>query len=174
MKKNEKIIILILSIVIIVLLGITFVVIKNNGKKNNSTNTSNTKNYVESNNTETDDDSAEPSLDNVTMTIKEGSLSSSGATVIITDKNKSPFAYYKWFRIEKKENGKWIELEVTNKDYTFTTGATLLKQPGNVEMDANWSDLYGSLEPGDYRIVKNVVDFDTDDKLYFACEFTIE
>lgn len=133
--------------------------------------------YYNDTDDEDSSDHVEPSLDNVTMTIKEGALSSIGATLVITDNNESPFAYYKWFRIDKKENGEWIELEKKDKNYTFSPGATMPASPRTFEMIVKWSDLYGSLEPGDYRIVKNVIDVNNDsndNNLYFSCEFTIE
>ena len=133
--------------------------------------------YYDDTNDEDSSDYVDRNLDNVTMTIEEGSLSSKGATLVITDNNESPFAYYEWFRIDKKENGEWTELEKKDKNYTFPSTATMPVSPRTFEMIVKWSDLYGSLEPGDYRIVKNVVDVnnDSDDnKLYFSCEFTIE
>lgn len=37
------------------------------------------------------------------MTIKEGTLTNEGATVIITDKNEKKYDYSKWFIIEKNK-----------------------------------------------------------------------
>ena len=39
------------------------------------------------------ENSEEPTLDKVTMTIKEGSLTKKGATIMIEDKNVNPFGY---------------------------------------------------------------------------------
>lgn len=189
MKK--KIVILIVLIIVAVLIGITFVCVQNhNSKKNNVANESTEnvpKNYVQANNNisannmnneiysnnEGINDSVERSINNVTMTIKDGSLSSTGATVIITDNNESPFTYGKWFKIDKKENGEWINSEEISKEYIFTSEGYALKEPGNFEMKVDWSELYGSLKLGNYRIVKEVYDTNGN-TLYFSCEFTIK
>ena len=44
----------------------------------------------------------EPNLDNVTMEIKQGTLTKTGVTIIITDNNVNPYTYGMWFRIDKK------------------------------------------------------------------------
>lgn len=187
MKK--KIVVLIVLIIVAVLVGVAFVCVRNyNSAKDNVANESAEnvpKNYVHAYNNVSANNmdneiynndaslDVERSVDNVTMTVKEGSLSSSGATVVITDNNESPFIYDSWFRIDKKENGEWINSKKITNEYSFTSEGYALKEAGDIEMKVDWSELYGSLESGDYRIVKDVYD-NNGDTLYFSCEFTIE
>lgn len=56
--------------------------------------------------------------EDISMIIKEGTLSRTGATVIITDVSGKDNVYGQEYRIDKKENGKWKELDVIVKgDY---------------------------------------------------------
>lgn len=83
-------------------------------------------------------------------------ISSTGATVIITDTNEEPYTYGEWYKIEKEENGKWIELETKAKDYSFNDIGYLVDKNYKVKFIIDWEWLYGKLEIGSYRIVKKV------------------
>ena len=127
------------------------------------------------------ENSEEPTLDKVTMTIKEGSLTKKGATIMIEDKNVNPFGYGYWYRIDKKENGEWKELEEKNKNRTVNALAYLVGEDGKAEEKIDWSKDYGTLKKGQYRLVKSVEQsIATDDgkyeleTLYFWTEFEIE
>lgn len=93
-------------------------------------------------------------LDKVTMEIKEGTLTRKGATIIIKDKNTNPYTYGKYYRIDKKENGEWKKLEPIIDNYAFEEIAYLSKN-GILEMKHDWSIIYGSLDNGEYRLVKS-------------------
>ena len=57
-------------------------------------------------------------IDGVTMTIKKGTLTRTGATIIITDVSGKSNIYGDEYRLDKKVNGKWEELEIIYKgDY---------------------------------------------------------
>ncbi len=111
------------------------------------------------------------SVDNVTMIIKDGTLTKTSATVIIEDKNEEKYNYSSWFRIDKKENEGWKEVNVIDEKYAFTDIAYLPDENGKVEMNTNWKNLYGELEKGEYRLVKEVYDNGNN---YIYVEFTIE
>ena len=49
--------------------------------------------------------------DKVTMEIVEGTLTNTGATIVITDLSGEDNTYGAWYRIDKWEDGKWYELE---------------------------------------------------------------
>jgi hypothetical protein len=53
----------------------------------------------------------------------------------------------------------------------------MIQKDEEIKMQANWEWLYGTLEPGTYRIFKEVMDFrgpgDFDEREYSA-EFTVE
>ncbi|MDE7422212.1 MAG: hypothetical protein K2N51_00710 [Lachnospiraceae bacterium] len=95
-------------------------------------------------------------LANITTEISD--ISFTGATVIITDENKEPYTYGEWYKIEKEENGKWIELETKIKDYAFDLIGYPLDKNNQVKFVIDWEWLYGELDIGNYRIVKHVDD----------------
>ena len=107
-------------------------------------------------------------VDNVTMLIKEGTLTNKGAVIIISDKNKLPYSYGKWYRIDSNKNGEWVKLEPKNKDYIFDAISYQLGDDGMIELEIDWTNLYGKLKKGQYRLVKEI------GREYMAVEFSID
>ncbi len=93
-------------------------------------------------------------VENVSMSI--ASITPTGATIIIKDNNKPPYVYGSWYKIEKENNGEWFEVKTKTKDYYFNEIGYEVDKNGEVKFEINWDDLYGTLEPGIYRIVKEV------------------
>ena len=110
----------------------------------------------------------------VSMTIKLGTLTKTGATVIITDTNKHKYDYGEEFRIDVKENNSWKELERAD-GVAFNAIAYLVNENNKLELKQNWDRLYGELSKGEYRLVKNVCISDfCKDKKEFSVEFIIK
>lgn len=101
----------------------------------------------------------------ITMTIKDGTLTRTSATVIITDANRR-HTYGDWFKIERKEDEIWQEMETIGEG-SFLLIAYHTDKDGKLEMYHNWENMYGELENGTYRLVKKVND------KYISVEFTI-
>ena len=59
--------------------------------------------------------------DNITMSIEDGTLTKTSATIIITDLSNNINVYSEWFRIEKKENNKWKELKTKENGTWFNS-----------------------------------------------------
>ena len=107
-------------------------------------------------------------LEGISMTIKEGTLTKSGATIIITDLSGKDNTYGSFYRIDKLENNEWKELKVIVKgNYGWTSIGYLVGEDNKLELDINWEWLYGKLEKGQYRLVKEV------NNKYFGTEFQI-
>lgn len=51
------------------------------------------------------------------MSIKENTLTKTGATIIISDISKPKNTYGEWFRIDKKANEFWIELQPVEMEF---------------------------------------------------------
>lgn len=96
----------------------------------------------------------ESNIENISTEIYDISLT--GATIIITDKNKPTYTYGEWYKIEKEENGTWIEVEPQVKNYGFNEIAYIPNDEGQVKFIIDWEKLYGELELGSYRIVKRI------------------
>lgn len=107
------------------------------------------------------------------IVIKDGTLTNTSVTIIITD-NISSHTYGEWFRIDEKVNGKWEEVSrLIDNDNWHLIGYTIDKN-GKIELDEDWSNLYGELKPGKYRIVKSYITKNSNIKNYVYMEFAIE
>lgn len=167
MKKLVEMLLCLLFIIIIVV-GIRFFMLGLKQKPNineiePNTNTS----FDDASNNIVDKENITRSMEKITMTIKDGTLSPTGATVIIEDNNEKPYNYDSWYRIDKNINGQWEELRPIDYDYIIDD----LPIYQNFEFKIDWSDFYGTLKEGQYRLVKSV--FDKEYK-YFEVEFSIK
>lgn len=171
----KKFVILFCIILLFIILGGIFLMtnIKNDNSISENLNTSNlhlTNNNNEDGNIEK---KQEKSIEKVKMSIKEGTLTPSSATIVIIDDNDTPYVYSKWFRIDQKTNGQWKEVRTSNDDYNFTAIAYNVDKTGKLEDVVDWGDLYGVLEKGEYRLVKNVYGNDGNE-IYFSTDFLID
>ena len=107
----------------------------------------------------------------ISLSIKDSTLTKTGSTIIISDISEQENTYGEWFRIDKKTNGFWEELRPIDDNYVFKDIAFKIGENHQLEMNIDWSKLYGELEPGEYRLVK---DFYNNSHIYLAVEFTIE
>lgn len=166
----KKLIVILLCIIftIAIVVEIRFFMLKKQYISNSNEIKSNTNTSIdEISNNIVDEENITRYIDKIIMEIKDGTLSSTGATVIITDNNEKPYNYNSWYRIDKNINGQWKELEPIDKDYILDELA--LYQ--NFEFEIDWFDLYGTLEKGKYRLLKSV--FDNSEDKYFWVEFSI-
>lgn len=83
-----------------------------------------------------------------------------------------------WFSLEVIKDNEWKAVE-TNPlvDYAWNDVAYLIKKNDITELKVDWKWLYGELEPGYYRLKKEIMDFretgDFDKEIY-EVYFTIE
>ena len=113
--------------------------------------------------------------DKVTMEIVEGTLTNTGATIVITDLSGEDNTYGAWYRIDKWEDGKWYELEdkIAGENAWIAIGYKT-DENNQLQLDIGWEGLYGALESGKYRIVKDFSGENPYDDRHVASEFTIE
>ncbi|AGL03494.1 immunoglobulin-like domain-containing protein [Desulfoscipio gibsoniae] len=116
-------------------------------------------------------------FDGVTMIVKEGTSSSTSLTVYFENKSSSQCIYGEFFLLEKKINGNWYQVPVIiDGNYGFVDIGYNLTSGDNGEWAVDWEWLYGSLDTGEYRIMKDIQDFRGSgeyDTYYLAAEFTI-
>lgn len=114
------------------------------------------------------------SQNDVTMSIKDKTLTNTGATLVLTNNSDKIFQYGNPYEIEIKKDGEWHKINV---ELNFNLQAFYLKSNESKEIKLNWKQEYGKLAEGTYRIVK---DFDYEkekgvfEKFNVAVEFTIE
>lgn len=157
----KKVIILLCIILAIIIIIVGLLYFKNNGLSFLNSNIENDVNIEENGDVENASD--------ISMVIKDGTLTPSGATVVLTNS----YAYDRWFRIDKEENGEWKEAETINDNYSFTAEGYLTNGNSEVEIPIDWTDLYGTLENGKYRIVKRAFN-NLNREEYVSVEFTID
>lgn len=116
-------------------------------------------------------------FDGVTITVKEGTASSTSLTVAFENNSSSQCIYGEYFWLEKKINGSWYQVPIViDGNYGFNDIGYDLASEEEREWTVDWDWLYGSLNTGKYRIVKDILDFRATgdyDKYYLAAEFTI-
>ncbi len=110
----------------------------------------------------------------VIMTIKEGTLTNKGATLILTNNSDKNLQYGNPYEIEIKKDGEWHKINV---ELYFNLPAFQLLPKESKEIELNWEYGYGKLTKGEYRIIKDI-DYEYEEgryeSFYIAVEFTIE
>lgn len=112
-------------------------------------------------------------LDGVSMIIKEGTLTSVGAIVIIKDNSDRDNIYGDSYTIEKMEDSRWVKLE-SKHDMVFNSIGYTVGEDNIIEFDINWEYYYGKLESGKYRIIKDTSESGEGVRHYITVEFVIE
>jgi len=106
-------------------------------------------------------------LPDVKISIEDGTLSRTGMTIIITDLGENKKTYDEWYRIDKKESGKWKRLR-TKQDNWFKLIEYYVNQNNELKFSIDWTLSYGELENGEYRLVKKA------NQKYIYVEFIIK
>lgn len=114
-------------------------------------------------------------VEGVSMTIQKGTLKRTSATIVITDLSGKKNTYGEEYRIDKKENGNWKKLDVIIEgEYGWTSIGYLVGANNKLVMEINWKWLYGKLEDGEYRLVKNIYMSEENKSYYFSVEFELK
>lgn len=95
------------------------------------------------------------SIDNLSMEIKNGTLTNKGLTLIIRDNTNDVYVFGQEFYVEKQENDVWSKVKEIHTDYSFNEMAYYAKE-GKLELNQDWEYMYGTLGKGTYRLVKKV------------------
>ncbi|NLK52824.1 MAG: copper amine oxidase N-terminal domain-containing protein [Syntrophomonadaceae bacterium] len=118
----------------------------------------------------------------VSMTVKEGTASPTGLTVGFENNSNSQCIYGNNFCLEKKINGSWYQVPFAiDGNYGFNDIGYDLAAGAEGEWTVNWDWLYGGLDTGEYRLVKDILEIQfisfrgpgKYDTYYLAAEFTI-
>jgi hypothetical protein len=118
-------------------------------------------------------------FDQCTMEIVDGTITPTGLTVRFTSANENETDHGSYFRVEKYDNSEWNEVKQLELqgDLTWTDEAYPIPTDGFRDCVIDWSWLYGELTTGQYRIIKDIIDFRGTgdyDEYYLAAEFEIE
>lgn len=94
-------------------------------------------------------------IENVKLEIVDGSVTKTGASIIIKDTNENPYSWHEEYKIQVKEDGSWKDVEPI-EEASFRDMAYVLDENGEFEQKIDWSKIYGELPNGTYRIIKPV------------------
>ncbi|MHA6251648.1 immunoglobulin-like domain-containing protein [Oceanobacillus sp. CAU 1775] len=115
-------------------------------------------------------------LNGVTMQVVEETVSPLGLSVRIENNSDNRVVFSDDFLLEMKIAEDWFQVPIKLESYGFNDIGYEVEPGASEEWPANFEWLYGSLEDGDYRIFKKVLDFRGPgdfDEYDVAAEFTI-
>lgn len=95
----------------------------------------------------------------VTLTAKD--VTSDGITLVCSQSGGNPTGELStgpWYEIEKQVSGKWQQAPIY-AEVCWEDIAWIIPKEDLTEWQVNWTWIYGSLEPGEYRIAKEIMDF---------------
>ena len=95
---------------------------------------------------------------NVTIEVDNTTISPESVTIIITDNNTEHFAWGIEFRVQKKVNEQWEDLEYVSDDLSWIDIAYEINEDNQLTLKLDIEKYYGKLSNGIYRIVKPVYD----------------
>ena len=98
--------------------------------------------------------------DDISVIMDVRNVTPTGAVVHLNqydNREQDELIYGMAFSLEKKVGDSWERLPViVEGDWCFTEEGYPIPQGGDAEMETDWEWLYGTLEPGTYRICKSV------------------
>ncbi len=113
-------------------------------------------------------------VDGIVMTIKDGTLTKTSATIIITSNVDTEYKTGSDYSINKYIDGNWYNLKVKTQ-CVVTLMTQLITKERPLELFPKWEKCYESLDKGKYRIVKKISpSYDSYEKKDIAVEFTID
>lgn len=116
-------------------------------------------------------------LTNVSMEIVEDSITPTGLTIVFENKSDKNIVFEDNFIIEARVEEDWYQLPMLISDYDFSSVGCKMPYKQSKELSADWKNLYGDLETGEYRILKEVIDLsesNSNNKECLAAEFKID
>ncbi|MDR0470606.1 MAG: hypothetical protein LBH79_02625 [Nitrososphaerota archaeon] len=116
-------------------------------------------------------------LDAVILEVKENSVTNTKLTLIIKNTASDEYGFGEQFTIEKWVDGEWCQLPYVHENVGWFSIGYALEGNSTQEKDIDWTEYYGELSPGDYRITKRFSYIrspgDYDD-YYISANFTID
>lgn len=110
--------------------------------------------------------------EDVQLILEEGTLSQTGGIFYL--KNRSEVTIYSGqsYVLQIQIDGKWHDII---QDSDFTAEQIIVNPNGKYKFDNDWSNIYGELPEGTYRMVKYYSVYpDGEEDFYISCEFVIE
>lgn len=113
----------------------------------------------------------------ITLSVKD--VTPTGATLVCSQsggKDVTELLSGSFFVLEQEVGGVWVACETVLEEYAFTAEGWMIPLGQSVEWETDWEWLYGALTPGNYRIGKEILNFQAPgdyDKLMCYAQFTV-
>ena len=105
----------------------------------------------------------ESEADKIGLRFELKKITPTGATLVFHQYDeKAPtgeLEYGDAFVLEVLKNDQWEEVPATLSEYAFNAIAYTIPSRDSSERELDWEWLYGALEPGNYRMKKEIMDF---------------
>lgn len=108
---------------------------------------------------------------NVTLKVKEDTLTKTGATFILENNKNTIINYTIAYEIEAKRDNKWYKLGIINE---FIEEIYEVDARSTDQIIIDWKNSYLKLPKGEYRVIKEITVPSTYELFYIAAEFTIK
>lgn len=108
---------------------------------------------------------------NVTLKVREETLTNKGATFVLENNRKDIIDYTLAYEIEAKRDNKWYKLGIINE---FIEEIYEVDAKSTDQIIVDWENTYLKLPKGEYRLVKEISVPSTLELFYVAGEFTIK
>ncbi len=107
----------------------------------------------------------------------ENSITPTSVNFRLRNYSLNPVYYGSSYELEKKENGKWVEVKMISDYIAFRSTLFRIGRFSSVVIEEYWGDTYGRLENGEYRYSKELY-INTEEKqiksiVRIYCVFTI-
>ncbi len=121
----------------------------------------------------------EKNFTDLAIEIKDNTLSQTGLTILFIEnidyaklKYDYKYEYTTKYKIEKKIGKYWIELEKAKK--STNESIAYHSTNGKFELNINWKNEYGTLKPGNYRIILEIINVESHKAEYISTKFYIK
>lgn len=108
---------------------------------------------------------------NVTLKVREETLTNKGATFVLENNRKDIIDYTLAYEIEVKRDNKWYKLGIINE---FIEEIYEVDAKSTDQIIVNWEKTYLKLPKGEYRLIKEISVPSTLELFYVAGEFKIK
>lgn len=113
----------------------------------------------------------------VSIKVVEDTITPSGLTFVCGNNSGKHLIFSEDYSIEAKINDIWYEIPKLTDKYDFSGAGFDLPYGQSKEQDTDWGKLYGDLDGGQYRLLKEITDLKGSNyykKECVAAEFVIE
>ncbi|MBR2061823.1 MAG: hypothetical protein IJ969_00725 [Anaerotignum sp.] len=95
----------------------------------------------------------------ITMTVDKETITPEGASFLLLQTTELDIQYGDDYKLQKLEGSQWVDVPIIIDDYAFHAIAYELPKDKPQTLEIDWAWLYGSLPAGEYRLVKEFMDF---------------